>query len=494
MPADPHLMNRLTRPDGPRPKIGIVHLGPGAFFRAFNAIYTDQAMACDGGDWGILAVSLRSATARDQLTPQGGRYTAVCLSAEGEQTDIVDAIQAVLVAPEDPAKVLDAMCQPEVKIVSLTITEKGYCHDPATGRLRLEDAGVQHDLAHPDQPQTAPGFIVEALARRRAAGLAPFTVMSCDNLPSNGVLARGFIFDFAAARDRACQDDLADWIAENGAFPSTMVDRITPATTAADVARLQDITGYHDPACVMHEPFRQWVIEDSFVNGARPAWDQVGAQLVHSVEAHEMMKLRCLNGTHSTLAYLGYLAGYETIAETVADPAFAQLCEYLWAEEIVPTLDTPEGEDLTTYIASLLDRYRNPAIRHRTWQIAMDGSQKLPQRLLGTLADQLERGGAIKGLTLAVAGWMRYVGGTDENGALIDVRDPLADRLRKAADQPTPADTVAALLAIEDIFDQGLAQSTRVIDAVTLAYEGLIERGSGKMVAGLLFQETLLDR
>lgn len=477
---------RLTHSDGPGPKVGIVHLGPGAFFRAFNAVYTHEALAAQGGDWGILAVSLRSTAARDQLQPQGGAYTSVTLSPEGLKTQVITAIRDVLVAPEDPEAVVTAMADPAVKIVSLTITEKGYCHEPATGQLRLDDAGIKADLANPAAPQTAPGFIVEALARRRVAGVAPFTVLSCDNLPSNGVLARGFVLDFARARDAG----LAEWIAAEGRFPSTMVDRITPATTEEDVAQLQTSNGYFDPGAVMHEPFRQWVIEDDFVNGDRPAWEMAGAQLVKSVEAHELMKLRCLNGTHSTLAYLGYLAGHETIAETVADAPFAALCQHLWHNEILPTLTHPEGEDLPAYAAALLARYRNPAIRHRTWQIAMDGSQKLPQRLLGTITEQLARGGRIDGLALAVAGWMRYVGGVDEAGNGIDVRDPLADRLRAASDSAeTPAAKVAALLRVEEIFPTALASNPTFSQAVTQAYLGLTQQGARAMVAKLTATE-----
>lgn len=475
MPDKPRLSRRA-----PAPKPGIVHLGPGAFFRAFNAVYTAEAMAQAGGDWGITAVSLRSPTARDQLVPQGGVYTSVSLAPDGPDYRVIDSITQVLVAPEDPGAVIDVMANPATRIVSLTITEKGYCHEPATGRLRLQDAEVQHDLANPESPVTAPGFIVEALARRRAAGLSPFTVLSCDNLPSNGRLARGFVLDFARARDAG----LADWIAAQGRFPSTMVDRITPATTAQDVAALAEAQGYADPACVLHEPFRQWVIEDDFVGGARPAWDAGGAQFVRDVEAFELMKLRCLNGTHSTLAYLGYLSGYETIAETVADPAFAALCDTLWAEEITPTVPQPEGEDLSAYCAALLQRYRNPAIRHRTWQIAMDGSQKLPQRLLGTIADNLAAGRSCDRLALAVAGWMRYVGGVDETGAPIDVRDPLADRLRAASDgADSPEGKVAALLAIRDVFPADLAENTEFRASVTSAYVGLTEKGAKAMVA-----------
>lgn len=472
------LPDRLTRRTAPA-RTGIVHLGPGAFFRAFQAIYTAEAMAAQGGDWGILAVSLKSPTARDQLEPQGGAFTAVELGPQGKRARVIESITGVLVAPEDPEAVIAAMADPGVKIVSLTITEKGYCHEPATGRLNRDHPEIRHDLDNPDRPQSAPGFIVAALARRRADGVKPFTVLTCDNLPSNGRLARGIVLDFA----RALDPDLADWIAAEVPFPATMVDRITPATTPADIEALAASEGYLDPACVMHEPFRQWVIEDDFADG-RPAWEVAGAQFVRNVEAHEAMKLRCLNGTHSTLAYLGYLSGYETIAETVADPAFAALCNRLWREEILPTVPRPEGEDLPAYCAALLDRYRNPGIRHRTWQIAMDGSQKLPQRILGTVRDALAAGRVPSGLCLAVAGWMRYVGGLDEAGQAIDVRDPLAAQLRAASDSAqTPAGKVAALLGMAQVFDPALAGDERFRTAVTGAYEALAGQGARATVA-----------
>ena len=469
---------RLSR-SGPAPKPGIVHLGPGAFFRAFNAVYTADAMQADPGDWGIVAVSLKSPTARDQMVPQDGAYTSVTLGPDGAEARVIGSVCDVLVAPEDPEAVLKVMSAPETRIVSLTVTEKGYAHEPATGRLNMDHPDIAHDLTGA-LPRSAVGFLVAALARRKASGLAAFTVLTCDNLPSNGPLLRGLVLDFARARDA----ELAGWIADQVAFPATMVDRITPATTPEDIAALEIAQGWHDPACVQHEPFRQWVIEDHFPTG-RPAWDKVGAQMVRSVEAHETMKLRCLNGTHSTLAYLGYLGGYNTIADTVADPAYAALCDKLWAEEIVPTLEQPEGEDLAAYCAALLDRYRNPAIRHRTWQIAMDGSQKLPQRILGTLADTLAAGRSAPGLVLAVAGWMRYVGGVDETGAAIDVRDPLADRLKAAWDgADSPSDKAAALLAIRDIFPADLAAALQT--PVTQALTALLDKGARATVTELV--------
>lgn len=470
---------RLSTPTGPRPKTGIVHFGPGAFFRAFTAIYTHEALEEAGGDWGICAVSLRSATFRDQLAPQGGAFTSVELAPEGVKTRVITSITEVLVAPEDPEAVLDRLTASATRIVSLTITEKGYCHEPSTGQLRLDDPGVAADLAG-EPPQTAIGYIVEALARRRAAGARPFTVLTCDNLPNNGRLAKGMVLAFARARDA----DLADWIEAECRFPCTMVDRITPATTDRDTKALEELTGVFDPANVQHEPFRQWVIEDDFVDGARPAWENHGAQMVRDVEPFEHMKLRCLNGAHSALAYLGYLGGYETIADTVADPVYAALCRKLWADEILPTVPQPEGEDLTAYCEALLERFRNPAIRHRTWQIAMDGSQKLPQRMLATLSENIAAGRPIAGLSLAVAAWMRYAGAVDEQGRAIDVKDPLAAQLKAAYDTAdTAAGKVAAYLAIEDVFSPTLANNDLFTTALTHALSNLIENGARRTVA-----------
>ena len=445
MPVD-----RLTRNAAPIP-VGIVHLGLGAFFRAHGALYVQEAMARSGGDWGILGVSLQSPGIRDRLAAQGSTYWAVQMGPEGEAAVHVQVVQDVLVAPENPQAVLDAMAAPGVRIVSLTVTEKGYCHAPSTGRLRLEHPDIVHDL-HKALPRTALGFLVRALAMRRAAGTPPFTVLCCDNLPKNGQVLRGLVLELAHAVD----PDLAHWIAEHARFPSTMVDRIVPATTDAQVTRVAEMTGKHDAAPVLHEPFRQWVIEDDFVQGARPDLGSVGAQMVADVTPFEHMKLRMLNGTHSSLAYLGYLAGYQTIAETVADPDLAAYANSLWRSEIIPTLAPPPGEDLELYAQALLARYANPAIQHRTWQIAMDGSQKLPQRILGTLSATIGSGRAAPGLVLAVAAWMIYVRGTDLAGGAIDVRDPLATELRAAANGPDP---VGAILAMNAIFPSALGQA-----------------------------------
>jgi fructuronate reductase len=319
------------------------------------------------------------------------------------------------------------------------------------------------------------------LARRRAQGLPPFTVLCCDNLPHNGALVQRLVLDFAALRDT----QLAAWIERNGAFPSTMVDRIVPATTEADIALAAELTGLHDASPVAHEPFRQWVIEDRFVENARPAWEHVGVDLVADVAPFEAMKLRLLNGSHSALAYLGFLGGYETIGDCVADPAYRQFVKELWADEIIPVTSTPAGADLHAYAASLLARYDNPAIRHRTSQIAMDGSQKLPQRLLGTIRDRLAQGLPIRRLALAVAGWMVYVGGRDENGQTFEVRDPLAATLASAlvAAGDAPGARVAALLGTDTVFGADLAANQDFHRAVTSAYRQLLGQGARRAVA-----------
>ena len=419
-------------------------------------MFIQDAMAASGGDWGIVGVSLRSPDTRDALRGQDWGYTSVTLAPEGEQTRWITVLNDVRVAPEDPEAVLGEMAKPEVRIVTLTVTEKGYCHNPATGALNVDHPDIQHDLIH-DLPVSAIGFLVRALQRRRAAGAAPFTVLTCDNLPENGRLVRGLVLDFA----RRLDPTLADWIEEQGKFPCTMVDRITPATTKADIARVAEVTGRPDAAPVMHEPFAHWVIEDDFVGGARPDFAAAGVEMVQDVTAHEHMKLRMLNGTHSALAYTGYLAGHETIADTVADPVFAAYVRRLWSE-IIPAVQAPEGVSLTAYADALFDRYANPGIRHRTWQIAMDGSQKLPQRILGSFAANVSAGRDCPALCLAVAAWMRYVGGVDEQGQEIDVRDPLAARLRCASERAeTPEGKVAALLGMREVFPENLADQLK---------------------------------
>ena len=470
LPAD---HPRLKPSGAPRPEPGVVHLGLGAFYRAHGARYIADAISASGGNWGIIGVSLQRPDQRDRLAPQDFAYTAVEMAPEGLEPRVIEVVRDVLVASEDPGAVVAAMAGPAIRLVTLTVTEKGYCHVPATGRLNRDHPGIVHDLGDLSRPQTAPGFIVAALARRRETGAGPLTVMSCDNLPENGATLRHVVLEFAGLVDK----DLAAWIEAGAAFPSTMVDCIVPATTDADIAHVAELTGFHDASPVMHEPFRQWVIEDRFA-GPMPDLAAAGAELVADVRPFELMKLRCLNGSHSALAYLGYLDGRETIGDTVAVPAFADFVATLWQREIIGSFAPPPGTDLSAYCAALLERYRNPAIRHRTWQIAMDGSQKLPQRLLGTVADNLAAGRPIACLATAVAGWMRYVSGTDLSGQPIDVRDPLAERLKAVqAGLTSAAARASSLLAVEAVFPPELAGDERFRDGVAGALEIIETQG-----------------
>ena len=473
----------VRRPGYDRSKLqpGIVHLGLGAFTRAHMCEFTDDALEQEFGAWGITGASLQRPDQRDRLTPQDGLYTFLKRAPAGPELRVIGSVLDVIVAPEGPQALVAKLAAPETRIVSLTVTEKGYCHDPATGKLRGDHPDIVHDLANPAAPRSAVGLIVAGLATRKEAGLSPFTALCCDNLPSNGHVLAGLVRDFAALRD----DKLAAWIEANGAFPSTMVDRIVPATTEADIAEVASLLGLDDAAPVIGEPFRQWAVEDVFAAG-RPRWDAVGAQMVSEVAPFEFMKLRMLNGAHSSLAYLGYLAGHETVADASRDPVFARFLQGLW-DEIIPTVPAPQGVDLKTYAGDLLARFQNPAIRHRTWQIAMDGSQKLPQRLLGTIRERLKAGAPIEHLSLGVAAWMAYVTGTDEKGAEIDVRDPLAAEfaIRAKAAGRDAAALSEALLGIGAIFGDDLPREQRFTQAVAEHLDNLFRKGAKATAAAL---------
>ena len=405
--------------------IGIVHLGLGAFHRAHQAVFTDALLARDPR-WGILGVSMKTPRATAALAAQDGLYSVLERSQAGVSLRVIGAVRATLFAGGDPGALVARLAAPDVHVVTLTVTEKGYCHDPASGALDFAHPDIVHDLAEPAAPRSAVGFLVAGLAARRAAGAGPLNVVCCDNLPHNGRTLAGLVSAFAQRRDPA----LAAWIDAHAAFPCTMVDRIVPATTEADVAEAARRLGVADLAPVVAEPYNSWVIEDRFA-APRPAWEQAGAQLVSDVLPFETMKLRLLNGSHSTMAYLGFLLGHAYIWQASADPLLAGLVERQMAEEIAPTLAAPPGVDLAAYGRQLMERFRNPALPHRTYQIAMDGSQKLPQRLLGTVRDRLAAGAPIRHLALAVAGWIRYASGEDEHGAPIAVQDPLADAFRR---------------------------------------------------------------
>jgi len=459
---------------------GFVHLGVGAFHRAHVAAYVDDVLRFDPS-WGIIGASLRKPDTREALAPQDFLYTHVTRDGTGSQMRVIGSLLDVIDASQQGAALLAAMTDPRIRVVSLTITEKGYTHDPATGQLDPNHPDILHDLTHPDTPMSAVGILVRALEMRRSHGVAPFTVLSCDNLPANGEVTARVVQAFAALRDMA----LADHIARDVAFPSCMVDRIVPATIAADQQLVLEQTGFEDAWPVVTEPFSQWVIEDKFCN-TRPDFERVGVQMVSNVTPYELMKLRMLNGSHSTLAYLGFLAGHEHVNDTVADPAFRKIIHDLMTQEVMPILPQSLG-DLSSYREKLLQRFANPALKHRTWQIAMDGSQKLPQRLLGTIRERLEKGLPVTRLALGVAGWMRYVTGIDEKGRAIEVKDPMAARLRGVADVAgrDAKQLVRGLLSVKEIFGEDLLQKAAFSTILTQHVSSLFEFGAAATVRSI---------
>ena len=478
------LTAKATLPDYDRNRLipRIVHLGFGAFHRAHQGVYTDILAAEHNSDWGYCEVNLIGGEQQiADLKQQDNLYTVAEMSADAWTARVVGVVKKALHAQVDGLEsVLAAMCEPQVAIVSLTITEKGYCHSPATGQLMLDHPMIAADLQNPHQPKSAPGVVVEALARRKAAGLAAFTVMSCDNMPENGHVMRNVVTAYA----RAVDAELAAWIEQHVTFPSTMVDRIVPAATEDSLAEITRELGVTDPCAISCEPFIQWVVEDHFVAG-RPAWEAAGVQMVSDVRPWEEMKLRMLNGSHSFLAYLGYLSGFQHINECMQDNAFREAAYRLMMDEQAPTL-TITDVDLTGYAQSLIERFANPALKHKTWQIAMDGSQKLPQRMLAGIRLHLARETAWPLLALGVAGWMRYVSGVDDAGVTIDVRDPLNDKIRAIVTTHHEDQRVSALLSLSEIFGNDLPHNPVFVQAIETAWQRIAQHGAHQAVIDTL--------
>lgn len=459
----------------------ILHLGYGAFHRAHQLVYTQETNEKSQEQWGYYEVNLRSGVPLvENLKNQSFEFHV--LEKGNNNAELRDIrIIADVFHPEISGidKIIEKIAAPEVAILSLTVTEKGYCIDPVTGQLDLDNPGIMQDLQNITKPVTAIGYIVQGLARRKARGLKGITIMSCDNLMENGVVAKNAVLGFAAQLD----SDLALWIESNVSFPCTMVDRIVPAVTKETLLEIENNLGYSDNCAITCESFKQWVIEDNFVAG-RPKWELAGAELVSDVRPFEQMKLRMLNGSHSFLAYLGYLAGYECISDCMQDPNYQKAALALMLNEQAKTLDLPPTVDLTQYAYSLIERYKNQHIKHRTWQIAMDGSQKLPPRMLTSIQHHLENGSSFDLLALGVAAWMRYVGGIDEQGDGIDVVDPMKDKLQEIYQKFGPSISVVdALLALENIFPTQLVENKCFVSAIKEAYQTLTNLGAKQSVA-----------
>jgi fructuronate reductase len=463
--------------DRRRLRTGIVHLGLGAFARAHFAAVNDDALDAGSAlEWGLHGVSLRHAEVRDALVPQQGLYTLSLRDAAGSRVRVVGSVVSCAVAPEDPQAVVNAIAHADTRIVSLTVTEKGYSHDPATRALNFTHADIAHDLVDAVAPRSAVGFIVRGLQARFTHRGGPLTLMSLDNLPANGHTLRGLVLAFA----ERVNDGLAHWIERECTFPNSMVDRIVPRTTEADFAAAREALGACDRAAVVAEPFLAWAVEDRFAAG-RPDWRAGGAQFVEHAEPFERLKLRLLNGAHSAIAYLGMQAGWATVDEAIAQPALARFIDALLRDEVAPTVaqELP-GVDLAAYRAQLLRRFANPALAHRCAQIAMDGSQKLPQRLLGTVRDRLAVAAPIDHLALALAAWLTHLRGHDEAGQRYAIDDPLAPELTalhaRAAARDTPAQRAAEFTRFAPVFGD-LANEPRLVAALAHALEALRDQG-----------------
>ena len=447
----PELSNLIVKPTYNRTqtKAGIVHLGIGAFHRAHQAVYTENTLNRFGGNWKIIGVSLRKPDIRDCLRPQNDLYTVVKKGISDSQYQIIGAIHEILYAPEDTGVVLSAMSSDDCKIITLTITEKGYCHDIASGTLNTDHPDISHDLQNILEPRSAIGFLVASLQTRKQQGTCIPTIVCCDNLPANGDGLKRLVIEFANLLDQ----NLAEWIAATVSFPNTMIDRIVPASSEQDVKELYGTHGYLDTAVINTENFSQWIIEDRFTSG-RPAWEEVGVLLVTDVKPYEEAKLRLLNGCHSAIAYLGYLAGHKYVHQVMQQPESKKFIHYLMQEEIRPTVSPPSNLDLDQYCQQLLERFANPTLNHQTYQIAMDGSQKLPQRLLSVIHDQVIRQGKIDAISLVIAAWIRYACGVDEKGNTYAVQDPFAEKLRTLFQKHglSAEKLAAAFLDLKEIF------------------------------------------
>ncbi|GAA1557247.1 mannitol dehydrogenase family protein [Kribbella sancticallisti] len=453
---------------------GIVHFGVGGFHRAHQAMYLDQLMNSGKAlDWGISGVGTMppDQRMRDVLQAQDGLYTLVIKHPDGTlEPRVIGSIVEYLYAPDDPEAVLARMTDPATRIVSLTITEGGYHVNQTTGDFDPSDPGLQHDLQPGAVPTSAFGLVVEGLARRRAAGVPAYTVMSCDNIPGNGHVAKKMLTSYARLKDA----ELADWIEREVRFPNSMVDRITPVTADADKAALAERFGIEDGWPVVCEPFTQWVLEDDF-GGERPPFEEVGVQLVEDVEPYELMKLRLLNASHQALCYLGYLAGYRYAHEVCQDKLFMDFLLGYMDEEGAPTLPPVPGVDLDQYKHKLIERFANPEVRDTLARLCAESSDRIPKWLLPVVREQLAAGRGIERSVLVVAAWARYAEGSDEQGRPIEVVDRLREKLVERA-QHNREDPLV-FISDPDLFGN-LAGDERFVAAYRSALSSLHERGA----------------
>jgi mannitol 2-dehydrogenase len=448
----------------------ILHIGVGGFHRAHQAVYLDDLLHLEPG-WRLVGVGVlpQDARMRDILREQDFLYTVVERDASGDSARIIGSIEEFCLGPEDREQVLERLAAENTKIISLTITEGGYFVNQGTGAFDEANPDIQYDLSHPGEPRTTFGYLAEALARRRQAGRGPCTLLSCDNLQSNGEVLRKMLLSFCELRDPG----LRNWLEQNGTFPNCMVDRITPATTEAHRALLAEEFSIADGWPVMPETFRQWVIEDHFVQG-RPAWEKVGVQITGDVLPYEKMKLRLLNASHQAICYVGLLLGYESADQAMADPQIPVLMRRMMDEEVTPILPPVPGIDLTAYKASLVERFANPAVKDQLVRIATEGSARIPKFVLPSILDELEVNGPIRLLTFTVASWIQFLRGVDDLGKPLTIIEPLADLVRPQAALEDPT----ALIQVNSLFGDVLPRAERFVGLIKEFSQVLRTRGA----------------
>ncbi|PMQ11188.1 Polyol:NADP oxidoreductase [Pseudomonas sp. AD21] len=453
---------------------GIAHIGVGGFHRAHQAYYTDALMNTGQAlDWAICGVGLRAEDrrARDDLKEQDYLFTLFELGdSDDTEVRVIGAIRDMLLAEDGAQALIDKLADPQIRIVSLTITEGGYCIDDSNGEFMAHLPQILHDLANPGAPTTVFGFLCSALEKRRGAGTPAFTIMSCDNLPHNGAVTRKALLAFATLRDKG----LRDWIEQNVSFPNAMVDRITPMTSTAHRLQLADKHAVDDAWPVVCEPFVQWVLEDKFVNG-RPAWEQVGVQFTDDVSPYEEMKIKLLNGSHLALTYLGFLKGYRFVHETMNDPLFVRYMRAYMDLDVTPQLAPVPGIDLTDYKDTLVARFSNQAIADQLERVCSDGSSKFPKFTIPTINRLIADGRETKRAALVVAAWALYLKGVDENGDTYSIPDPRATFCQAlVADD---ALITQRLLAVEEIFGTAIPRSAEFVAAFEWCCDSLREVG-----------------
>lgn len=454
---------------------GIVHFGVGNFFRAHEAFYVDRCLALAGQQgWGIVGVGLtagaRSERKAEQFTAQDCLYSLTEAAPDGGRAvRVIGALRGYLLAPANPTAVLDLLTDPSVRIVSMTITEGGYNIDETTGEFRLDNAAVRADLAGGASPTTIFGYVVEALARRRAAGAGPFTVLSCDNLRHNGDVARTAFLGFARARD----PDLAAWIEAHVTFPNGMVDRITPSVDDAIAGALNAASGLDDALPLVAEDFTQWVVEDRFCAG-RPALEEAGVQFVADVTGYEHVKVRMLNASHILLAFPGILLGYRQVDEALRDPDLARFVNAYLERDVIPRLDAPAGLDPQDYRRSVLRRFSNPAMADQLLRIGGDGSSKIQVFWTETVRRALSDGGDLRRIAFGIAAYLEALRGMDETGVQYAPTEPTLDATQL---ELAEAEDLGAALALPAFDGWRDIQSFVLTDAIVAARQAIREIG-----------------